>query len=313
MTGLKKIVNRQEEVAYRELQELARQYGYDVHVKIRLADVLRIEGSGIEDALYRFALQSHFDFLICDENQDPLFAVEFDGPSHREQVQEARDAKKDALCARFDLPLLRINTNHLLKKYNKASLLQWIISAWELQKAFEAAQAQGQIPAEEDFDPIMLWHSGKTLEEVHPHWIALRPRLHIEKLHKEGRLPVGHACSLTFTDDCDNYRGIEWIDVAADQVVCVESAMREQRFPLYLGDLFREVLTVLLYDKLLDFLATGGGAVAPTSVSARLQVMKQRYRFAGSFSAPTAVNFSISSADWLDPILRNKLGPGTAQ
>ena len=294
MTGLKKIVNRQEEVAYRELQDLAAQYGYDVHVKIRLADVLRTEGSGIEGGLYGFVLQSHFDFLVCDEGQDPLFAVEFDGPTHREPVQQARDAKKDELCARFDLPLLRINTNHLLKKYNKASLLQWIISAWELQKAFDAAQAQGQIPAEEDFDPVMLWHSGKSLEEIHPHWIALRPRLHIEKLHKQGRLPVGHACSVTFTDDRENYRGIEWIDVAPSQVVCVESAMREQRFPLYLGDLFREVLTVLLYDKLLDFFETSDGAVAPTTVSARLEVMKQRYRYAGSFSAPTAVNFSMS-------------------
>jgi len=282
-------------------------------VKIRLADVLRIEGSGIEDALYTFALQTHFDFLICDVRQDPLFAVEFDGPTHREQAQEARDAKKDALCARFDLPLLRINTNHLLKKYNKASLLQWIISAWELQKAFNAAQALGQIPAEEDFDPIMLWHSGKTLEEIHPHWIGLRPRLHIEKLHKKGRLPVGHTCSVTFTDDRENYRGIELIDVGADQVVCVESAMREQRFPLYLGDLFREVLTVLLYDKFIDFFQTGGGSVAPTIVSERLQVIKQRYRLAGRFCAPTAVNFSMSSADWLNPRLRNKSGPGSVQ
>jgi hypothetical protein len=82
MTGLKKIVNRQEEAAYRELQNLAAEYGYDVHVKIRLADVLRIEGSGIEDAFYTFALQSHFDFLVCDVRQDPLFAVEFDGPTH---------------------------------------------------------------------------------------------------------------------------------------------------------------------------------------------------------------------------------------
>lgn len=294
MTGLKKIVNRKEEVAYRELQDLAAQYGYDVHVKLGLADVLRIERSGIENALYSFALRSHFDFLVCDDGHNPIFAVEFDGPTHREPVQRARDMKKDELCVRFDLPLLRINTNHLLKRYNKASLLQWIISAWELKKAFDAAQAQGQIPAEEDFDPMMLRHSGKSLDEIHPHWIALRPRLHIEKLHKQGRLPVGHACSVTFTDDRENHRGIEWIDVAPSQVVCVESAMQEQRFPLYLGDLFREVLTVLLYDKLLDYFETGDGSVAPAAVSARIEVMKQRYRYAGSFSAPTAVNFSMS-------------------
>lgn len=88
----------------------------------------------------------------------------------------------------------------------------------------------------------MVWHSGKTLEEIHPHWIALRPRLHIEKLHKKGRLPVRYTCSMTFTDEQENNRGIEWIDVGDGQVVYIESAMRKQQFPLYLGELFREIL-----------------------------------------------------------------------
>lgn len=292
--GLKKIINRQEEASYNELQSLATQYGYNVHIKIRLADVLPIEASGIEDDLYGFSLKSHFDFLVSGEDYAPLFAVEFDGPTHRKPEQQRRDAKKDFLCARFELPLLRINTNHLLKKYNKASLLQWIISAWELKKGFNTAQEQGQIPANEDFDPIMLWHPGQTLEEIHPHWIALQPRLHIEELHKQGCIPVGHACSFTFTDDQKNYRGIEWIDVGPSQVIFIESAMRAQQFPLYLGDLFQEILTVLLYDKLQDFLETSVGGVTPPVVSMRLKEMKKRYRYSGSFTAPTAVDFSIS-------------------
>lgn len=307
MTGLKRTLTQQEEPAYLELQNLASQYDYDIHVKIRLADVLPIERSGIDDALYTFALQSHFDFLICDILQNPLFAVEFDDLTHRKPLQRTRDEKKDALCERFRLPLLRIKANHLLKKYNKASLLRWIVSAWELQKAFDIAQTQGHIPAEEDFDPTMFWHPGKTLEDAHPHWISLQPRRHIQKLHKEGRLPGAYPCSVRFTDDCDTYRGIEWIDVADGRVVCVETAMRQQQFPLYLGDLFREILATLLYDKLLDFLAIGGGAMTPADVSDRLQVMKKRYRCAGCFSAPTAVKFSITSANWLDPMLRSKL------
>jgi hypothetical protein len=47
MSSLKKIVNRHEEVAYQELQSLAEEYGYGVHVKVRLADVVAIEGSGL--------------------------------------------------------------------------------------------------------------------------------------------------------------------------------------------------------------------------------------------------------------------------
>ncbi|MCB5943717.1 DUF2726 domain-containing protein [Acidocella sp. KAb 2-4] len=294
MAGLKRVMNRQEEKVGRELQSLAVEHGYNVHIKMRIADALEIDGSGIDDSLFGYALKSHFDFLVCGADYIPLFAIEFDGPTHLEPKQRALDAKKDALCIRFNLPLLRINTNHLLKKYNKASLLKWIISAWELKKAFDSAQALGQIPADEDFDPIMLWHPGRTLEEVHPHWVALRPRLHIERLHKEGRLPTGRSCSITFTDERGNYRGIEWIDVAPCQVVCVESGMREQNFPLYLGDLFREVLATLLYDRLLDFLEMGIGAVAPEVVSSRLERMKERYRFRGSSTSSTSVNFSLS-------------------
>jgi hypothetical protein len=122
MIALKKIVNRHEEVAYRELQILADEYGYGVHVKVRLADVIPIGGSGISDALYSFALKSHFDFIVCNESHDPIFAVEFDGPSHQDTEQRDRDSKKNEICKRFGLPLLRINTNHLLKRYNKASL-----------------------------------------------------------------------------------------------------------------------------------------------------------------------------------------------
>jgi hypothetical protein len=293
---LKKIINHQEEAAYRELQKLAADYGYSVHIKVRLADVISIEGTGISDALYSFALKCHFDFIVCNENHDPLFAVEFDGPSHQEAEQRARDSKKNEICERFGLPLLRINTRHLIEKYNKASLLRWIISAWELQKAFDEAQAKGQIPADEDFDPIFLWHPGETIEEVHPHWVSLKPRRHLQQLQKQGRIPVGHTCGFAFTDDHDNYRGMEWIDVNDGKVVAVESAMRAQLFPLYLGELFSELMTVLLHDKLMEFLVSGEGSMDPSAVSDRLQELNQRFRFAGSHSGPTKVSFSLSLA-----------------
>jgi len=142
---LKKILNPREVAAYYELQRVATEYGYGVHIKMRLADVFPVEKSGIAAELYTFALRSHFDFVVSGEAHDPLFAVEFDGPSHRDD-QRKRDAKKNELCKIFSFPLLRINTRHLVQKYNKASLLRWIISAWELQKAFCEAQNKGQMP-----------------------------------------------------------------------------------------------------------------------------------------------------------------------
>jgi hypothetical protein len=299
MSPFKKIMNGAEDAAYKELQQIVGDYGYSVHVKVRLADVVRIEGSGINDVLYHFALKAHFDFLVCTENHDPIFVVEFDGPTHQHDEQRDRDSKKDEICKLFSLPLLRINTNHLFKKYNKSSLLKWVISAWELQKSFYDAQEKGYIPQEEDFDPIHVWHPGNTVEEVHPHWIALRARLNIKKLHEQNRLPVAYTCGFIFYDADSNYRGIEWIDVDGGKVVAVESAMRRQLFPISLFDLFSELMTALLYDKLIEFLKSRKGSVEPSEVAARVEELKRRFRFASSHSGPTRVNISMSVDDLL--------------
>lgn len=294
MNSVKKIMNLHEEATYRELHDIASEYGYSVHVKMRIADVFSITNSGLRDDLYSFALKAHFDFTVCDENNFPIFAVEFDGPSHLTKDQIRRDDKKNQICALFDFPMLRIESNHLLKRYNKASLLRWIISAWELQKSFDEGQEKGQIPLEEDFDPILLWHPGKTIEEIHPHWIALKPRLHIQKLHESGRIPQSHACGFTFVDSNNAYRGIEWIDVAENKVVFVESAMRRQQFPIYLGELFVELMTVLTYDKMITYLKSGGGWVEPLQVEQRFNELKNRFDFAQSHTGPTCVNISLS-------------------
>ena len=261
---------RRSEGAYTELQDIADEYGYKGYVKVRVADVIPIDPIAIDKSLYSFALCAHFDFLACDANYVPVFAVEFDGPYHQDPKQKQRDKNKDALCRLASFPRLRINDRHLLRRYNKASLLKWIISAWELQKAFEAAQEKGSIPSEEDFDPIFLWHQGKTIEEVHPHWIALKPRLHIEQLKKLGRIPQGHTNGLQFVDENENCRGIEWIDISDNTIVFVGSAMRSQNFPLHLWQLFTELITVILYGKLILFLKSGAGQSKPDEVEGRL-------------------------------------------
>jgi hypothetical protein len=280
--NLKRILNRGEEAADQELQHLASRYGYRVHAKIRVADILAIEQSGIDSHLYSFALRSHFDFVAADENHQPLFAVEFDGPSHLAPEQQERDQKKAALCEFFELPLLRVNGRHLARNYHKASLLQWIVSAWELQKSFHEAQEQGHVPEDEDFDPIMLNHAGSTLEEKHPHWIALRQRLHIEQLYKQGKMPARTSCGVVVETAEGHYRGIEWIDLPDGTVVMVNSAMRAQRFPLYLGDLFSELMTIELYDTLMQHLREGRSGLQPADVSKQVEAVQAKGRPAWS-------------------------------
>ena len=150
-------------------------------------------------------------------------------------------------------------------------------------QAFDAAQAQGQIPAVEDLDPIMPWHSGKTLEEVHPDCMALRPRLHIEKLHKEGRLPVGHAMlahvhRLTaITTAASNGSTLRRTKSFASRAPC---GTADSRCIWAICSARSDSAALRQALRLFGDRRRGGRA---GECIGRLQVMKQQYRFAGSF------------------------------
>jgi hypothetical protein len=61
---------------------------------VRLADVLPLVNSGITNEQFGYGLRSHFDFVITNQNYDPLFSVELDGPLH--QTNE-RQREKDKI------------------------------------------------------------------------------------------------------------------------------------------------------------------------------------------------------------------------
>ena len=94
-------MNCPERITYQRLSQVYARRAAQVNVKVRLADVLPIEGSGLSQDLYQFTLQAHYDFVITDLAQHPLFAVEFDGPSHDHPTQLLRDDKKDEMGRRI--------------------------------------------------------------------------------------------------------------------------------------------------------------------------------------------------------------------
>jgi Protein of unknown function (DUF2726) len=82
------LFNLSEKRTYNALSKVVSAHDAKVFGKVRVADVLKLNNSGIPDDLYKFALQSHFDFLVINSNYDPQFAVEFDGPYHVTPVQK---------------------------------------------------------------------------------------------------------------------------------------------------------------------------------------------------------------------------------
>ena len=127
---LKRMLNSPERITYARLREVCKLHAAEVYAKVRLADVLPIEGSGLPKAFYEFALQSHYDFVVTGRDQVPLFAMEFDGPQHDHSPQSERDAKKDELSSRFRLPLLRIRAEDLCRTEWQLDRLTELIEQW---------------------------------------------------------------------------------------------------------------------------------------------------------------------------------------
>jgi len=248
---IKKILNTPERTTHELLRDACSRNSAEVFAKIRVADILPIENSGISDDLFRFALQSHFDFVVGDAQQSPLFAVEFDGPNHREAIQIERDSKKDLLCDRFDLPILRINAEYINRKFRNLHLLTWFVEVWFFTKAVEEGQESGVLPGDEDFDPFFAY-SIPGLMGKFPLWLSLEPRLKFQKMHESGIVATPVPSKIVGRDENGRCRGLSYIRMGEKKGVFVSTVMRSQHFPVHASEVLCEILPFLLHQRIAD-------------------------------------------------------------
>lgn len=250
---VKKILNYHEGKTHILLKRVCERYGSLVFAKVRVADVLRIKRTGISDREFRFALISHFDFVVANSAKVPLFAVEFDGPYHRTKYQTQRDRIKDNLCNREKFPLLRINTNYLLDKYRNMDLLTWIIEYWFLSNILYEQQKKGYLPEDEPFDPTNFLTLPEK-EGAFPMWLSLEPRTKIKALYKKKIIIDPIPSIIIGSDKNNNYHGISYIRIDDKIGTYVRSGIRSQLFPIPESEILEEILVFELYDNLKSIL-----------------------------------------------------------
>lgn len=238
---MKKVLNFGEAATHKRLKEVCEKNDAAIFAKIRLADVFPIEGSGITDEEYAFALKGHFDFVVADRDHDPLFAVEFDGPFHEKKARRVRDRMKNNLCERFDLPILRINANYLKRKYRDLDLLTWFVETWFAADAFYQAQAGGHIPYDEPFDPASFFNIPGHKKNF-PLWLGAEVRIAIQDFHKSGRCAWRVPAFIIGFDADENYRGFSYLKLDGDRWLYTYTGMRSQRFPAPITELLSEIM-----------------------------------------------------------------------
>ncbi|MDR3439976.1 DUF2726 domain-containing protein [Telmatospirillum sp.] len=259
MKAVERLVNRSEQAAYAELQNIAESNNLKVFPKVRLSDVLAKGPHHLTKREFDFYTRSHCDFVLTDEAFRPVMVVEYDGPMHADAKQKERDAIKNAFFEEAELGLLRINDKHVTRHYRGMTVLRWIIEVTELQKGFDQAQQAGQIPMEEDFDPAFLMVGGKGR---FPYWLSAEANIAINKFRvslPKDRVFGWHSFIGYDTDGTATRLSTLRVD---DRVLWSKTAVRRQGLDFPHFELLNEVDGCELGTKLALFQA---GSLQPSS------------------------------------------------
>jgi hypothetical protein len=238
--------------------------------KIGLKDVLPFEKANLPKELRDFCWKGHFDFVITDSASVPLFAVEFDGPSHRSKEQMIRDRKKDELCRIFSLPILRINSRYLEPAYRGTELLSWFAECFFTNRAFIEAESNGWISPEEGFDPMCIASIGDR--DNWPLDLSHEVREAFRKLHAEGRTFDEQPSYTIGKDKAGTYRALAFVAVTRDMGVFATTAMRAQQFDVGQAEAMEILIYFEMHEALQKVLA---GKVKPDRLTAIMEKMER--------------------------------------
>jgi Protein of unknown function (DUF2726) len=247
MRVAEKLLNKAEEVALRELNSIAEDNALRLFAKPRLSDVL-LKDESLSRVVFDFYTKAHVDFVVTDQATKPLFIVEYDSPFHTSALQRWRDETKDTLCSSASLGVLRINANHVTRRFRGISVLRWIIEVTELEKWFHDEQQAGHIPWDADFDAMMMFDAGKGRKW--PYWLSVSATQRLNDfVHK--RRHRGWA-GITGHDKENNLHELSfiWFD---NSVIWSTTGVRHQRFDFPAYDLLREISICELESKLREY------------------------------------------------------------
>jgi hypothetical protein len=231
------LLNGGEQQVDHELRATLDAHELQLDVKTRVASILPLDNSGIDAADYSYGMRAEFDFVVSKgANRKPEFAVEFDGALHLTDPKTiGGDRRKERLCTRFDLPLLRIGVE-ALDRPRKETILAWPIDLYYLAEEFDRLQAEGVIAPDEPFTYFLIFdvtpggHLGpsKAFDQ--------KARLDMQAAHREGLAP-GHVPEEVTIDIWDPDVRIERVESYAifeldtDNFIIGHAAMRNfQRF-----------------------------------------------------------------------------------
>lgn len=271
-------VNKNERKTFLKLKDILGEYNVYVCPKIRVADVFQIEKSGITNEQYSYALKAHFDYVAVDEEDNFLFAVEFDGGAHADPTQQKRDKIKNELCEKFNFPILRIDSYYFNKKLRNMDILTWCIEVWFAQKWFIEAQENGEFSYDEPFMPMSIINVPHRKEKF-PYYLSIDIRQKIREMSELGECKDLIPTTKIYTDDEGNYHAIAFIRIDEKKGVFAKSFLKNNQFPIDCIELVENLVLFPMYDKLVNAINRPNLAMGIKEIEKKVNFFDSKYYF----------------------------------
>lgn len=111
---------------YKELKIYADEKDLLICPKVGLKDLFEVKGTKNYMTYFNKINKKHIDFLVCDNNLKPKYAIELDDKSHEQEKSVENDKFKNAIFTQANIPLIRIKA---LQQYNREYIEKSINSA----------------------------------------------------------------------------------------------------------------------------------------------------------------------------------------
>ncbi len=108
----KYLLTNTEYTFYKILKPIMDKHDCLICPKVGLKDIVNITDKENYMKWFSKISQKHIDFLICNKDLKPLFALELDDNSHEKEKAKNNDDFKNNLFTKIGLPLKRIKTNN---------------------------------------------------------------------------------------------------------------------------------------------------------------------------------------------------------
>ncbi len=274
---LKRLLNLPESVTDQRLREVCDDFNAKVYAKVRVADVLPIECSGIDNEHYRYALQAHFDFVVTDSTDQSLFAVEFDGSGHSAPDDQKRDGMKNMLCDRFELPLLRINRKYLSRAFSSWDLLRWFCTVFFVKRGWDEDVKAGRIPIEDSvFDPMFV--SVRTKSGTRSLELERHARAELGRMFRSGEIPDYVPNWITAEGNNRTLRAISWIETSDQLGTIAETAMQQQNLGSWVQFAIRGIVLNELQNNVSAVVRGAEPALPLLSIKERVKDFEGRFK-----------------------------------